>query len=415
MAEHIERFNPDKELPIITYGLPFEDAIAKHLTTTLARKQPYLLVSGSLSRSTDVVDRLTKRLRTDGAEVAGVCPGIRSHTLYEDLLPILAEMRKTKADSIVVVGGGSLVDAAKVLSFALANGVDSHEAFDRLAGGVAEEGQKDARKFSEIPYLCATTTLSAGEYSAFGGATNERTHHKQLFHDPSPDNVGHRVIVVDPRLTLTAPPSVWLSTGMRAVDHCVETVCAAHPKPEATAAALQGIRQLVPALLRSKKDANDLDARLQAQLGASQSMKGVVVYDVKLGASHGIGHQLGPQGVPHAETTCVLLPAVLKYNARVNRDQQKLVLDTLWDEPIVAEALLKQARLDRETADLSDALDAIIRLLDLPRTLSHYGIGRDKLDSIATISLTDWMCQTNPVPLETAAQVKEILEQCLGE
>lgn len=300
MAEHVERFNPDKALPIITYGMPYEDAIAQHLTTTLKCTRPYLLVSGSLSRDTDVVDRLTKRLRAAGVEVAAVCKGIRSHTLFADLLPILAEMRSTNADSILVVGGGSLVDGAKVLSYALANGVDSHETFEKLAENSSSNGSGGKHvKNSEIPYMCATTTLSAGEYSSFGGANNERTHHKQLFYDPSP-NAGHRVIVVDPRLTLTAPPSVWLSTGMRAVDHCVETVCAKEPKPEATAAALQGIRQLVPALLRSKKDANDLDARLQAQLGAGQSMKGVVVYGVNLGASHGIGHQLGPQGVPHA-------------------------------------------------------------------------------------------------------------------
>ncbi|KIH92329.1 Fe-containing alcohol dehydrogenase [Sporothrix brasiliensis 5110] len=411
MAEHVERFNPSKELPIITYGLPYEDAIANHLTSTVKRSRPYLLVSGSLSRDTDVVDRLTKRLRTAGVEVAAVQEGIRSHTLYADLLPILAEIRSTKADSIIVVGGGSLVDGAKVLSYALANGVDSHEAFETLAERSGSGGGHDV-KSSEIPYMCATTTLSAGEYSSFGGATNERTHQKQLFYDPSPD-AGHRVIVIDPRLTLTAPPSVWLSTGMRAVDHCVETVCSRGPKPEATAAALQGIRQLIPALLRCKKDANDLDARLQAQLGAGRSMKGVVVYGVELGASHGIGHQLGPQGVPHAETTCVLLPAVLKYNARVNKDQQKLVLDTLWDEPIVAEVLVKQGKLERDTADLGDTLDVIIRALDLPRALSHYGIGRDKLESIATLSLKDWMCKTNPVPLEKVEQVVQILEQCL--
>lgn len=190
------------------------------------------------------------------------------------------------------------------MSYALANGVDSHEKFESLAERSGTEGGHNV-KHSEIPYMCATSTLSAGEYSTFGGATNERAHHKQLFYDPS-TNAGHRVIVVDPRLTLTAPPSVSLSTGMRAVDHCVETVCAKNPKPEATAAALQGIRQLIPALLRSKKDANDLDARLQAQLGAGQSMKGVVVYDVALGGSHGIGHQLGPQGVPHAGKLCML-------------------------------------------------------------------------------------------------------------
>lgn len=110
----------------------------------------------------------------------------------------------------------------------------------------------------------------------------------------------------------------------------------------------------------------------------------------------------------------MLLPAVLKYNARVNKDQQQLVLDALWDEPVVAEVLSKQARLDRAAADLGDALDAIIRALGLPRTLAHYGIGRDRLEDIAALSLTDWMCKTNPVPLETPAQIVEILEQCLG-
>ena len=310
MAEHIEQFNPQRPLPIITYGLPYEDAIARHLVSTLQRKRPYLLLSGSLSRETDIVARLKGRLLQTGSveEVAGVCRGIRSHTLYEDLLPILADMRRTKADSIIVVGGGSLVDAAKVLAFALANdSVDSNDTLNSLFENNGHEAddshdepvQNPHIKPSTIPYMCATTTLSAGEYSTFGGATDERSHRKRLFQDPSPD-AGHRVIVIDPKLTLTAPLGVWLSTGMRAVDHCVETVCSASPVPEATEAALKGIRQLVPALLHSKKDAHNLDARLQAQLGAGQSMKGVVLYNVKLGASHGIGHQLGPLGVPHA-------------------------------------------------------------------------------------------------------------------
>lgn len=303
MAEHIEPFYPDKPLPIITYGLPYDEAIAQHLAATLGRKRPYLLVSGSLSRETDVVDRLARRLKATGAEVAGVCEGIRPHTLFADLLPILAAMRTTQADAIVVVGGGSLVDAAKVLSFALANGADSHASLDALVDAALDTrpGARDTLQASAVPYMCATTTLSAGEYSTFGGATNERTHVKKVFHDRSP-NAGHRVLVLDPQLTLTAPLGVWLSTGMRAVDHCVETVCSSRPLPAATAAALQGIRQLLPALLRSKKDANDLDARLRAQLGAAQSMKGLVVYGVPLGGSHGIGHQLGPQGVPHAGT-----------------------------------------------------------------------------------------------------------------
>ncbi len=311
MAEHIEIFSASNPRRIISYGLPYEDAIAKHLQATLKRQRPYLLVSGTLSRTTDVVERLTARLRQDGIEVAGICKGIRPHTLYADLLPIMADIRATKADAMVIVGGGSLVDGAKVIAFGLANDADSIESLDRL---VTSDKNNDFKP-STIPYMCATTTLSAGEYSPFGGATNDNTREKRLFHDPSPD-AGHRVIVLDPRLTLTAPPNVWISTGMRAVYHCVETACALNTSPEALASALQGLRQLIPALLRSKKDPNDLDARLQAQLGTGYSMKGLVLLGAVLGGSHGIGHQLGPQGVPHAGEKPSWLPNLVLLSAR---------------------------------------------------------------------------------------------------
>lgn len=109
----------------------------------------------------------------------------------------------------------------------------------------------------------------------------------------------------------------------------------------------------------------------------------------------------------------MLLPAVLKYNARANAAQQQLVLDALWDEPTVADVLQKVYSLEKEEADLGDVIDAIIRALGLPRTLTHYGIGRDRLDDIAAAGLTDWMCRTNPVPLDNKEQVREILEKCL--
>lgn len=132
------------------------------------------------------------------------------------------------------------------------------------------------------------------------------------------------------------------------------------------------------------------------------------------GGSHGIGHQLGPMGVPHAETTCVCLPAVLKYNARANADRQAVVLDALWADPDVAAALAGRS-LARGRADLGDALDALVRELGLPRTLADYGIGRDALGAVADSSLGDVCCRWNVVPLVRREQVLEILEMCLGD
>lgn len=101
-----------------------------------------------------------------------------------------------------------------------------------------------------------------------------------------------------------------------------------------------------------------------------------------------------------------------KYNAKVNADQQGIVLGAFWADAGIAGVLGKGSLVEGE-ADLGDALDAIIRELGLPRRLEDYGIGRDKLDGIAESSLKDACCQWNAIPLERKGQILEILESCL--
>ena len=119
-------------------------------------------------------------------------------------------------------------------------------------------------------------------------------------------------------------------------------------------------------------------------------------------------------GVPHAETTCICLPAVQKYNARANAEQQAVVLDAFWADADIAGVLARRS-LGRGRADLGDALDAVIRELGFPRTLADYGIGRDRLGAVAESSVRDVCCQWNAIPLESKEQVLEILEMCLGD
>src|SRR5271170_3476438 len=101
---------------------------------------------------------------------------------------------------------------------------------------------------------------------------------------------------------------------MRAIDHCVEGLCSLHAIDEVDVAAERALKLLIPGLLKTKKDPEDLDAWLQCQLAANYiSIMLLFAPDILLvGASHGIGHQLGPLGVGHSQTSCILLPAVLK-------------------------------------------------------------------------------------------------------
>lgn len=408
--------NPAHSFPLIVHGLPYTTLIPRHLKESLASKNPYILISGSLARNTSTLVHLTAALHASNLFIAGVRQGMTPHTLYSEVLAVASDVRQSNADSILVVGGGSLVDAAKAIVFALANGADTMDALAELletSNAIRTGKVKDVtQKPSVIPIMCATTTLSGGEFNPHGGATDDRTKLKQLFSDPKME--GHKVIVCDPALTLTAPMRVWLSTGLRAVDHCVETICSSAPKKEGTEAALRGLKRLIPNLLRTKADPKDERARLESQLGSMESMRPFVVYGVPVGGSHGIGHQIGPMGVPHAETTCVALPAVLKFNKRVSAERQNIVAEALWGEE-TARRVFEKYNLDKEKADLGDLLDAIIRELGFPRTLKTYGIGRDKLDAIAENALKDHLCQMNVIPLTEKEQVLEILEMCIGD
>ena len=278
---------------------------------------------------------------------------------------------------------------------------------DSMAG--LQEGLTDRFKGSKMPMISIPTTLSGGEYNAYGACTNDITRKKQLFgnHTQEP-----RLIILDPVLTLTTPMRVWVSTGVRAVDHCVEALCSIKSNEKANGDFIRSIRLLISGLLQCTKNPNDTEARSQCQFGCMSYMK-VMLLKIPLGASHGIGRQLGPYNVPHGETSCILMPAVAKYNARVNSTAQGRIVDVLWNESIIAN-VLETHGLRKEQADLGDALHAIIEALQMPTDLKSVGVGSENLEDIAENSLADPWCRNNPVPLTEKKQVLEILALVAG-
>lgn len=116
-SEQITRLLPDLEYPIISYGLPFPQACAKHVETTLSCSNVYVIISGSLSRNTDALERLESALGKENIRVGGVRKGMKPHSLYSEILDTAAEVERSGADCIITVGGGSLIDAAKIIPF----------------------------------------------------------------------------------------------------------------------------------------------------------------------------------------------------------------------------------------------------------------------------------------------------------
>ena len=287
----------------------------------------------------------------------------------------------------------------------------------------------------QIPIINIPTSLSGGEYSHNGGATDMRTHRKSSFAHPS---MGASLVILDPTLSVSTPERIWISSGMRAVDHCVEGLCSTSSNVgDASEEAFKtGLKLLVSNLLRTRRVWDDLDARLNEMMGVVEAMKGSkhsealllrtcvcktdsirVSLGVPMGASHAIGHQLGPLGVGHGETSCVMLPHVLKYNY-LHGDQpvknlQKKILAVFWGEEEVA-IMLKRRGFDPATADAGDVVGAFVSELGMPRTLKDVNVTRDKLDNLAENSMKDRWIPTNPVPLKNKEMVLEVLEMALG-
>jgi alcohol dehydrogenase class IV len=200
---------------------------------------------------------------------------------------------------------------------------------------------------------------------------------------------------------------------MRAVDHCVEGLCSLDHRvtEETDGDAAKGLRMLVPSPLEAERDWEAEGPRLTEMMGVIEAMKSISGR-VPMGGGYAIGHQLGPLGVGHGATSCIMLPAVLKYSYELGdekvRSSQKRVLDVLWGEEIVAKVLTERG-LEKGKADAGDALDAVIKELGMPRTLKEVGVKREQLDALAVNCLKDRLLKTNSVPLTTKEQVLEMV------
>lgn len=373
----------------VIFGTPFEQAISKELETVGAQRI-YVLSSGSLYRDTEVVNQLRAVL---GARCVGLFHEMPAHTSRIAVVKAAQEAQQARADLILTLGGGSMTDAGKMLTLCMSNGIESAQDLDQLATKVHADGriERPAFKAPTVPCSVISTTLSAGDFSALAGCTDTVRGMKENFLHPK---ASPRSVILDPALTLHTPEWLWLSTGIRALDHAVEDLCSINTQPISEATSFQALRLLGRGLRAVKKDPSDLEARLDCQLGAWMSIIGSSA-GVQKGASHGIGHVLGgTAGVPHGYTSCVMLPHVLRFNQSVNGSQQKLVSEALGEPHKPA----------------CDVVSELVAQLGLPSTLREVGVKAEMLDLIAQNSMHDRLIHSNPRKIHGPEDVRSILE-----
>lgn len=278
-----------------------------------------------------------------GDRHAATYGAIRANAPHDDVDAAAAAGRAAGCDAIVAIGGSSVTDAAKMARLEL----------------LGDEPDRET-----IPLALVPTTLSSGELTAAAGTTGVVAGEKSYVVDA---RMAPTLVVLDPEVTLATPRTLWLSSGVKAIDHACEALWATRPHPYSDALAADALRRLLRSLPRSASDPTDLDARLDAQLGGWFSMAGMTRHGP--GPSHLLGHQLAARcGVGHGITSCVTLPHVLRFAGSAGH-------------PGAAAVGAALGATDCEAA--AEALAGFVQRLGLPTRLSEVGVDPGALDEIA--------------------------------
>ena len=355
----------------------------------LGAERVFLLVSRTLNQETGEVEKLRRAL---GNVYCGTHDDMPAHSPREAVVDCANAMRDAKADLLVSFGGGSTTDGGKAVTICLKHGITEADSMEPFRTVVDKEGNRHFPEYDapDVRQIVVPTTLSGGEFNARAGITNSKLRLKQSFMHPGIIPIS---VILDPEVTLPTPEWLFLSTGVRAVDHAVETYLSIDANAYTDGACLQALRLLGEGLPRVKDDPTDLEARLKCLMGAWMSMTGVITGS-RLGASHAIGHILGGSaGVPHGHTSCIMLPYVLNWNESVNGERQKEVAIAMGRPGVAA----------------GQVLDEFISGLDMPRRIRDAGVKESDLLRLAENCMLDDWTYSNPREIRSPEQVMEIL------
>lgn len=282
-----------------------------------------------------------------------------------DFKNILTKAQTFQADSVIGVGGGSVLDITKLVATLFDGKQQVEDCFG--IGFIKEKG---------LWFACMPTTAGTGsEVSPNAILLDERDKLKKGIVSPF---LMADVAYADPKLTLTVPAKVTADTGMDALTHCIEAYTNKFAHPMVDMYALKGIELLAKNLLRAVKDGSDLEAREACALGSLYG--GLCLGPVNTAAVHALSYPLGGEyHIPHGLSNAILLPSVMKFNRPANLKKYAEVAVAMG-APV--------GKNDDETAQ--NGVDFIYQLSEavgIPSKLSDIGIPQEAVPHLAKAAM----------------------------
>jgi alcohol dehydrogenase class IV len=290
----------------------------------------FVLTGRSLNEKTDLIRHVEALL---GGRHAGTFAAIGQHTPGGTVEEAASLAEDAAADLLVAVGGGSVIDGTKAV----------------------------ARQLGYPEQVAVATTLSGAEWAQRVGVTDEGEGLKRGFADP---RTVPPVVILDPASTVHTPEALWLSTGIRALDHAVEGYLYGGDHPITDVTGMEGARRLMEYLPISKRSPEDLEARLELQLAAWLAYFGPM--NTPMGLSHELGRRIGASyDVPHGMTSCIVLaPSLEVLEEQIPQERWNGLSEALGGKP-------------------PERIAALARELGLPASLREVGVPEEDLKAIA--------------------------------
>ena len=344
------------------------------LVDEVAAQRVMIVTGRTLATSTPLIEALASAL---GARHAGTFARMGAHAPRADIDDAIAAAREADADVLVGYGGSSVTDATKIVALRL-----------------VESGHRP-----RVPQIHIPTTLSSGEWTPAAGMTGDVPGVKTYVSDP---RMAPFAIVLDPEVTLATPAGLWLSTGVKVVDHVCEMLWGPRSHPFTDTLAQEALRRIRRSLPATRADPVALGPRLDCQLAGWMSMAGIV--NVRVHLSHTLGHQIAARwGVGHGITSCITLPPVLRYMVSEHPDGVCRVADA-FDIETANRTIVSVAD---ETAD---AIARFVAALGLPARLREVGAARADFPAVAEATIAAGEA-TGYVPRGGAPALVALLEK----
>ena len=336
--------------------------------------RPLLVTDPGLIK-VSVAEEAVRVVEGDGLPT-GVFSDVQSNPVGRNVADGVAAFRAGGHDGVIALGGGSVIDVAKIIAL-----VARQE-------GVLWEYEDDWRQIPSgtiAPVVAVPTTAGTGsEVGRAAVITRADTQVKAIILHPG---LMPRAVIADPMLTLGLPPKLTAATGMDALAHSLEALCAPFHHPMADGIALEGMRLVHAWLPEAVRDGANLDAR--AHMMAAATM-GAVAFQKGLGAIHALSHPVGAvYNTHHGLTNAVFMPYVLAFN-----------------RPAIAG---KMEHLARYLGLPDPGFDAVLhwildlrRALDISPTLRDLGVPDDRFEDLAAMAAADPCAPENPVPVGEA-------------